>query len=166
MNRHNWFPMATFIIGLPGETREDTKQSLELLYALKDAKWVVIPTLFVPLEQTRLESQESAKIAKLTDLQWEFFFTCWRYNVDFMRNNSSTKKKVNWGIPLYYYFLGRKLFGPELKWPLFRLGHVPERFVRGKLYLDFGSGREPLFKAPETLEIPEERRRPELPVLA
>ncbi len=47
--------MATFIIGLPGETREDTRESLELLYALKDARWVVIPTVFVPLEQRRPE---------------------------------------------------------------------------------------------------------------
>ena len=58
---------------MPGETDEDTRQSLELLYALKDAKWCPLPTFFVPLEDTRLENKESATIAKLTDLQWEFF---------------------------------------------------------------------------------------------
>ncbi len=35
LNRHNWFPFCTWIIGLPGETREDTKRSLDLLHALK-----------------------------------------------------------------------------------------------------------------------------------
>jgi len=49
LNRHNWFPICTFILGLPEETREDFPQSLDLLFALKDAKWCVIPTLFVPL---------------------------------------------------------------------------------------------------------------------
>jgi radical SAM superfamily enzyme YgiQ (UPF0313 family) len=166
MNRHNWFPMATFIIGLPGETDEDTKQSLELLYALKDFKGVIIPTLFVPLEDTRLEKCEGAKIARLTDLQWEFFFTCWRYNVDFMRSSSSVKRKLILGIPIYYYLLGRKLYGPGFKYPLFRLGHFPEWFLRRKLYLDFSDHREPIYKVPETVPIPEERRRPELPVLA
>jgi len=57
LNKHNWFPICTFILGLPGETREDTRQSLDLLFALKDAKWCVIPTLFVPLEDTRLEQK-------------------------------------------------------------------------------------------------------------
>jgi radical SAM superfamily enzyme YgiQ (UPF0313 family) len=37
LNKHNWFPICTFILGLPGETREDTKESLDLLFALKDA---------------------------------------------------------------------------------------------------------------------------------
>ena len=60
MNRANWFPMCTFIIGLPGETDADVRESLDLLFALKDAKWCVIPTLFVPLEDTRLGSKESA----------------------------------------------------------------------------------------------------------
>ncbi len=165
MNRHNWFPMATFIIGLPGETDEDTKQSLELLYALKDTKGIIIPTFFVPLEDTRLEKFESAKVTRLTDLQWEFFFTCWRYNVQFLRSSSSVRWKLIFGIPIYYYLLGRKLYGPGFKYPLFRLGHFPEWFLRRKLYLDFSDGRPPLFKAPETVPIPEERRRPELPIL-
>jgi len=165
MNRHNWFPMATFIIGLPGETDEDTKQSLELLYALKDFKGVIIPTLFVPLKDTRLERHEGARVARLTDLQWEFFFTCWRYNVDFMRKSSSVKLKLVMGIPIYYYLLGRKLYGPGFKYPLLRLGHFPEWFLRKKLYLDFSDHREPIYKAPEAVPIPEEHRRPALPIL-
>jgi radical SAM superfamily enzyme YgiQ (UPF0313 family) len=76
LNRNNWFPFCTWIIGLPGETPDDTRQSLDLLHALKDAKWCVVPTLFVPLEDTRLQKRESAKLYQLTDLQWEFFFTC------------------------------------------------------------------------------------------
>jgi radical SAM superfamily enzyme YgiQ (UPF0313 family) len=137
MNRHNWFPMATFIIGLPGETAQDTKESLELLHALKDAKWCVIPTLFVPLEETRMASRQGAQIARLTDLQWEFFFTCWRYNIDFFRRQRSVQWKFNLGIPLYYYTLGRRLFGPAMKYPLLRLAHFPERLMRGKLHLNF-----------------------------
>ena len=165
LNKHNWFPMCTFIIGLPGETREDTKQSLDLLFALKDAKWSVIPTLFVPLEDTRLEKKESAKIFRLTDLQWEFFFTCWRYNIDFFRKSASVQWKFNTGVPLYYYFLGRKLFGPAMKWPLFRFGHFPEWLLRRHLYLDFSGRMKPKFSAPDHVPVPEERRRPEIPIL-
>src|SRR4029079_1984920 len=35
MNKANWFPFGTFIVGLPEETEEDTKRSLDLLHALK-----------------------------------------------------------------------------------------------------------------------------------
>ena len=49
LNRHNWFPFCTFIIGLPGERDEDTKQSLDLLFDLRDAKGMFVPTWFVPL---------------------------------------------------------------------------------------------------------------------
>ncbi|MGH9657553.1 MAG: hypothetical protein ACRD96_03355, partial [Bryobacteraceae bacterium] len=100
-----------------------------------------------------------------TDLQWEFFFTCWRYNIDFFRRERSVQWKFNMGIPLYYYALGRRLFGPNLKYPLYRLGHVPEWYLRAKLYLDFSNGTQPQYRVPETVEIPPEHRRPELPIL-
>ncbi len=154
MNRANWFPMCTFIVGLPGETREDTKDSLDLLFALRHAKWSVIPTLFVPLEDTRLQAVEGARIARLTDLQWEFFFTCWRYNIDFFRRQKSVQWKFNLGIPFYYYGLGRQMFGPAMKYPLFRLAHLPERYLRRHLYLDFTGRKAPRYQVPTHVEIP------------
>ncbi len=165
MNRHNWFPMCTFILGLPGETREDTKQSLDLLYALKGSKWSVIPTLFTPLDDTRLSKQQSAKVVELTDLQWEFFFTCWRYNIDFFRGGS-VQWKFNLGVPVYYYLLGRKLFGQAMKYPLFRFAHFPEWYLRRKLYLDLTGNREPLYRTPSHVPVPDHQMRPMLPVLS
>jgi hypothetical protein len=164
LNKHNWFPICTFILGLPGETPEDTKESLDLLFALKDCKWCVIPTLFVPLEDTRLQNKAGARLAELTDLQWEFFFTCWRYNVDFWRG-SNVKWKFNIGVPLYYYGLGRKLFGTGLKYPLFRFGHLPEWLLRRKLYLDFSGRNQSRYRVPEAVHIPTERMRPAIPEL-
>jgi radical SAM superfamily enzyme YgiQ (UPF0313 family) len=155
LNKHNWFPFCTFIIGLPGETREDTELSLDLLFALKDAKWCVIPTLFVPLEDTRLQKNPGAKLVELTDLQWEFFFTCWRYNVDFFRRSPADQWRLNLGIPLYYYLLGRRIFGKEIQYPLLRLAHFPERFLRRKLYLDFSGRMAPRYRAPGRVEIPQ-----------
>jgi hypothetical protein len=167
LNKNNWFPFCTFILGLPGEKPEDTKQSLDLLYALKDAKWCVVPTLFVPLEDTRLEKKgaQGAQLFNLTDLQWEFFFTCWRYNLDFYRNTPSVLLKFNLGIPIYYYLMGRKLFGDAIKYPVFRLAHFPEWFLRRKLYLDFSNGHRPKYRVPEHVEIPDHSFRPMIPEL-
>jgi hypothetical protein len=167
LNKNDWFPFCTFILGLPGEKPEDTKQSLDLLYALKDARWCVVPTLFVPLEDTRLEKKgaQGAQLFNLTDLQWEFFFTCWRYNLDFYRNTPSVMLKFNLGVPIYYYLMGRKLFGDAIKYPLFRLGHFPEWLLRRKLYLDFSNGHRPKFRVPERVDIPEHGFRPMIPEL-
>lgn len=154
LNKHNWFPFCTWILGLPGETREDTKQSLDLLYALKDARWCPVPTLFVPLEDTRLGVKDAARAPELTDLQWEFFFTCWRYNLDFFRNTTAVQWKFHLGVPLYYYSVGRRFFGPNIKYPLYRLGHIPERYLRRHLYLDFYRNPAPKLAIPEQVPVP------------
>jgi len=165
LNRNNWFPFCTWILGLPGETPDDTRQSLDLLHALKDAKWCVVPTLFVPLEDTRMQKREGAKLFQLTELQWEFFFTCWRYNLDFFHRAKSAHLVYNMGIPLYYYFLGRRLFGKAMKYPLLRMGHFPEWILKHKLYLDFTGKRAPRYSVPEFVPIPEHVMRPSLPII-
>ncbi len=150
LNRWNWFPFCTFIIGLPGETDADMKQSLDLLHAPKNAKWCVVPTLFTPLEDTRLGKSQAAKLPRLTELQWEFFFTCWRYNLDFLRPQRTSLFSL--GIPIYYYSLGRKLFGRAIQYPIARLAHFPESLLRRKLYLDLRN--EPRLRIPEGLPQP------------
>jgi len=144
LNRHNWFPFCTFIIGLPGETDEDTRQSLDLLYDLRHAKGTFVPTFFVPLENTRMQRSDSAKLIEMTDLQWEFFFTCWKYNMEFWRGASRSSLKFSAGVPIYYGLLGKKLFGQGIKYPLLRFAGVPDRLMRKRLYLDFtGHKRNP-----------------------
>jgi radical SAM superfamily enzyme YgiQ (UPF0313 family) len=139
LNRHNWYPFNTFIIGLPGETADDTKQSLDMLFDLRDAKGMFVPTWFVPLENTRMQNKGSAKLIEMTDLQWEFFFTCWKYNIEFYRGGTFERYKYSMGIPLYYQMLGKKLFGKGIKYPLYRFGGLPERLLRDHLYLDFSN---------------------------
>jgi hypothetical protein len=137
LNKHNWFPFCTFIIGLPGETDADTKESLNLLYDLRDAKGTFVPTFFVPLENTRMQQKDSAKLIEMTDLQWEFFYTCWKYNLHFWHGGGTANMKFSLGVPIYYYMLGRKLFGNGIKYPLYRFAGVPDRFMRKHLYLDY-----------------------------
>lgn len=161
LNKNNWFPICTWILGLPGETDDDTRRSLDLLHALRSAKWFVVPTLFAPLDETSLARETGKRLVTMTDLQWEFFFTCWRYNLDFFHNDRRTHWSYNLGIPLYYYLLGRRLFGGGMKYPLFRLAHMPERFLRRRLYLDLD--REAKLAAPAHVPIPEKRLRVVMP---
>jgi len=134
LNSHNSFPFCTWIIGLPGETRDDTRRSLDLLHALKGSKWTAVPTLFVALEESRLAKEPNADL-RLTDLQWELFFTCWRLTLDF-HGRSISRMKYAMGVPTYYWLYGRKRFGVESKYPFWRLAHFPESMLARKMYLD------------------------------
>ncbi|MEP6741991.1 MAG: radical SAM protein [bacterium] len=154
LNRHNWFPFCTFIIGLPGETDDDVKESLNLLYDLRDAKGTFVPTFFVPLEDTRMEKKAGAKLIEMTELQWEFFFTCWKQNIEFWYRGSRSNAKFTLGVPIYYNRLGKKLFGNGIKYPLARFAGVPDRFLRKHLYLDYtGHKRNPVGMKPFEGEI-------------
>jgi radical SAM superfamily enzyme YgiQ (UPF0313 family) len=153
LNRHNIFPFCTFILGLPGETEEDTKQSLDLLYDLRHAKGTFVPTFFVPLEDTRMQKKASAKLIDMTELQWKFFFTCWRYNLEFWKG-SRVNRKFTLGVPIYYNRIGKKFFGKAIKYPMARFVGLPDRLLRRHLYLDFtGYKRSPNGMAPFTGEI-------------
>ncbi len=79
---------------------------------------------------------------------------------------STWRQRFNLAIPVYDYLLGRRLFGRELKYPLFRLGHFPEWFLHRNLYLDFSGQRKPRFRVPDRVDVPPERQRPALPELA
>lgn len=136
LNQNNWFPFCTFIIGLPGEADADMKQSLDLLYKLRNAKGMFVPTWFVPLENTRMQKKESVKLIEMTDLQWEFFFTCWKLNMEFY-GSAYSRWQWSFGVPLYYKMLAKRLFGKAIKYPLWRFAGVPDRFMRKHLYLDF-----------------------------
>jgi radical SAM superfamily enzyme YgiQ (UPF0313 family) len=102
LNRNNWFPLCTWILGLPGETPEDTRLSRDLLHALKDAKWCVIPTLFVPLDDTRLQKHESAKLYKLTECMGVFLHLL-ALQHGFLPPRQECSPPLHLGIPIYHY---------------------------------------------------------------
>jgi hypothetical protein len=81
------------------------------------------------------------------------------------RRKALTSLPTNLGIPIYYYLLGRRLFGKAMKYPLLRLGHFPEWILKHKLYLDFTGKHKPRFRVPDFLPIPEHATRPILPVI-
>ncbi|MGE3510739.1 MAG: radical SAM protein, partial [Vicinamibacterales bacterium] len=63
LNRNNWFPVCTLIVGSPGETDEDSMATLDLLYEAErrglHCMWV--PSIFTPLVKTRMEHGEGVR---------------------------------------------------------------------------------------------------------
>jgi radical SAM superfamily enzyme YgiQ (UPF0313 family) len=135
LNRNNWFPVCTFIVGLPGETDDDIKQSLDLLHRLRKNKIIYVPSIFTPLEDTRMADGHGLKPRELTQLQWEFILTAWSRSLNFsvVRKRSNLAWKL--GMRAFYYTRGRWIHGPQFKYPAFRFAGFDEKKISKHLYL-------------------------------
>ena len=84
MNRNNWFPMLTLMVGNPGETDDDVKATLDLMYEMERRKLFgfLVPSVFTPLEGTRMEHDRGVtETRNLTPLQWQLIMRCWKLNM-------------------------------------------------------------------------------------
>ena len=112
LNDNRWFPLTTWLVGLPGEEEADVNATLELLDDLKDMKLFVTPLLWVPLRPSILSEGSRPQIEALTDLQWEVFTRAWEFNLDVwrppLRMNSWKNFVSSFFVPIFgglIYFL-------------------------------------------------------------
>jgi radical SAM superfamily enzyme YgiQ (UPF0313 family) len=121
LNANNWFPAMTLIIGSPGETDDDTRATIDLIYEVERRGLFAffIPSVFTPLHDTRLEKATGVtETRNLTPLQWQLMMKCWKMNL--RPGQMSWWGPAAWrtgAIGLWLYKL-RKLNGPHFTWPL------------------------------------------------
>jgi hypothetical protein len=141
LNRHNWFPAITLIVGSPGETDDDTKATLDLIYEVERRGLFAffIPSIFTPLHDTRLEQAKGVtETAQLTPLQWQLMMKCWKMNL--------RPGQVSWWGPMawrtgaigLWLWKLRTLNGPNFTWPLLLFASAfPEALMAkmGKIYM-------------------------------
>jgi hypothetical protein len=133
LNRHNWFPVCTLIIGSPGETDEDSMATLDLLYEAErrglHCMWV--PSIFTPLVKTRMEHGEGVRETQaLSRLQWQVIMKAW--TVASRIGLQTTWGKVSFGLGALILWAARlrRVNGPNFTWPLVQFsGTVPERWL-------------------------------------
>jgi hypothetical protein len=140
-NENNWFPMMTLIVGNPGETDEDVKATLDLVYEMERRGLFafLIPSIFTPLHDTRMEKQKGVtETRSLTPLQWQLILKCWKMNL--RPGNYSWWGPLAWriGALVMWAYKLRKLNGPNFAWPLFMFASaIPEKWMErlGKIYI-------------------------------
>lgn len=157
LNDNNWFPVYTFIVGLPNETDDDIKQSLELLHRLKNNKVLYVPSIFTPLEDTRSADGHAMKAKELTQLQWEFIMTAWKQSRDFGEMRDRSRKFFSIGTKVFYHVRGKHVHGTAFKWPAMRFAGEPEQILEKHLHLNWD--REPNDKAKPPRLIPKHRKQ-------
>jgi hypothetical protein len=141
MNKNNWFPAATLIVGNPGETDEDVRATLDLIYEVERRGLFAffIPSIFTPLHDTRMEDKKGvSQTRELTPLQWQLMMKCWKMNL--RPGQMSWWAPTVWrvgAIGLWAWKL-RKLNGPGFTWPMFMFASaMPERLMAkmGKIHV-------------------------------
>jgi hypothetical protein len=141
LNAHNWFPAMTLIVGNPGETDEDCRATLDLIYEVERRGLFAffIPSIFTPLHDTRMESKKGVtETRELTPLQWQLMMKCWKMNL--RPGQASWWAPTAWrvgALGLWAWKL-RKLNGPGFTWPLFMFANaLPETLMAkmGRLHI-------------------------------
>jgi radical SAM superfamily enzyme YgiQ (UPF0313 family) len=140
LNRHNWFPVVTLMIGNPGETDSDSKATLDVLYEIERRGLFAffVPSIFTPLHDTRLAAREGVQQShQLSPLQWQVMMKCWKMNLQ--PGLQSWWGPIVWrvGALLLWMWKLRRINGPNFTWPLMMFaGAFPEWLMAkmGKIY--------------------------------
>ena len=138
LNRNNWFPVCTLIVGSPGETDEDSMATLDLLYEVErrglHCMWV--PSIFTPLVRTRMEKGEGVReTQQLSKLQWQVIMKAWSIASRIGLQTRWGKLSFGLGALVLWAARLRRVNGPNFTWPLVQFSRVvPEGFLeRGGL---------------------------------
>jgi radical SAM superfamily enzyme YgiQ (UPF0313 family) len=73
--RAEFFPLVSLLLGLPGETREDVRRTLEWVHGFRDQRLAIFPMLYAPVDGTPAPGS-----GRLNGLHWELLRACYRLN--------------------------------------------------------------------------------------
>ncbi len=117
LNDNAIYPLATLVLGLPGEQEEDILATIELLDKLKNAKIFYVPLLFTSEEESNLKGQRHKDLKDLDESQWNIISKCWRFNLDLWMPKLSKAALVGSILtsPYFRWRHGKKIVRPLIK---------------------------------------------------
>ena len=80
-HEQSWLPIASLVLGLPGETVGDVVKTTELVESLWDYTGMMLPLFFTPIGETRLGNAKGFGKDQATPEHWELVGTCLEYNL-------------------------------------------------------------------------------------
>jgi radical SAM superfamily enzyme YgiQ (UPF0313 family) len=98
----SWLPVASLVLGLPGETVEDVLQTIELVESLKDYTGLMLPLFFSPIAETGLGGTTGFGKDKAFPEHWELVGLCLEYNLRHLK-------------ALYRFYSERMTAGPGVR---------------------------------------------------
>jgi len=80
LNDNYWVPLNTMIMGLPGETPEDVRRSIELVLNLSRYRSLIIPLYFVPIGNLK-DNNRFFKTKDMCPEHWRLLSACIRHSI-------------------------------------------------------------------------------------
>jgi radical SAM superfamily enzyme YgiQ (UPF0313 family) len=74
LRENRWVPCSTLIMGLPGETEEDTIKTIDLIEDLREFKSLIVPLFFVPIG--RLNEERFFRNGGMSPEHWRLWAAC------------------------------------------------------------------------------------------
>jgi len=115
----DWIALATILVGLPGETDEDTEHSIRLIESIENMglKTFLVPLSFVPLGTCSLRDAALESFNDLSERQVDLFASAWERNIrvwgsDFFNSPPYTSYWAKLGFKL----ASRLLYNFKYKW--------------------------------------------------
>lgn len=127
LNRNNWVPVMTLIVGAPGETDDDVKATLDLIFEIqrRGLRVILVPSVFTPLKDTRMEDMVGVQeTTQLTKLQWQLMMGCWKVSASIALQSWWGPFAWSLGGFLFWALRGRRVNGPNFTWPMMHFSRV------------------------------------------
>ena len=77
----SWLPVASLVLGLPGEGREDVIQTTELVESLMDYTGLILPLFFTTIADTKLGGTRGFSKQDALPEHWQLVGLCLDYNL-------------------------------------------------------------------------------------
>jgi radical SAM superfamily enzyme YgiQ (UPF0313 family) len=110
----SWLPVASLVLGLPGETAEDVRMTIDLVDSLKEYTGLMLPLFFTPMAETRLGSLRGFGRDKALPEHWELVGLCLEYNLRHLKR-------------LHEFYSERMTAGPAVHLALAAVNLLAER---------------------------------------
>lgn len=79
-NRCGFFPVFSFVLGLPGETPDDVTATLNLVRELATKNTVIFPIFYEPMASDETAARERFNVSRMTAEHLELYRTCYELN--------------------------------------------------------------------------------------
>ncbi len=146
LNDHDIYPLATLILGLPGETDEDIHATVELLERLDGSKLFYVPLLFTSEEESKLRQQRHGALRDLDEDQWGILSSCWKHNIDVWSPERARSILLASTMSGPYFWMKH---GSKVLAPILRVSGLEDRLIGRKAAIPC----QPNFCTPEIQPI-------------
>lgn len=80
-HEESWLPVASLVLGLPGETDDDVVKTIELVESLRKYTGLMLPLFFTPMDETHLGGAQGLGKMNTLPEHWELVGICLEYNL-------------------------------------------------------------------------------------